>query len=273
MSTKEERLKLWNKIKTIPEGEVEPSLIRELSIYKGQSGICRDKSGVTISLLHTGRHFPDDIFESGLLYHYPETDRRGAYDQNEIDSTKECHRLNIPLFVILPGKQVQKRTVKLGWVIDHDESLKLFLVEYGEELPATKEVCDDFIGREKRKLKTTSAKTRPNQAKFRFKVLQRYGAKCAVCNIENKFLLDASHIIQVENEGNDDPRNGLVLCKNHHKAFDRNLFFVNPENLNLEGNLSGLNISESKVVTKTKEFPHSKALRYRYKKVNMLNDI
>ena len=269
MSTKKERLKLWKKIEKIPEGEVTPSLIRKLSIYKGKAGICRDDAGITISLMHTGRYFPDDIFESGLLYHYPETGRGGPYDQNEIDSTKKCHRLKIPLFIILPGKQVQKRTVKLGWVTGYDESSKLFLVEYGKKLPVTKEVIDDFIGIEERKLKRTLAKTRPNQAKFRFEVFQRYGAKCAVCNIENKFLLDASHIIQVENRGIDDPRNGLVLCKNHHVAFDRNLFFVNPKDYNLEGNLSGLNISESKVVTKTEKFPHEYSLKYRYKKANI----
>ena len=166
MSTKKERLKLWKKIEKIPEGEVTPSLIRKLSIYKGKAGICRDDAGITISLMHTGRYFPDDIFESGLLYHYPETGRGGPYDQNEIDSTKKCHRLKIPLFIILPGKQVQKRTVKLGWVTGYDESSKLFLVEYGKKLPVTKEVIDDFIGIEERKLKRTLAKTRPNQAKF-----------------------------------------------------------------------------------------------------------
>ena len=51
----------------------------------------------------------------------------------------------------------------------------------------------------------------------------RYGAKCAVCNVDNKHIFDAGHIIPVDDDGTDDPRNGLVLCKNH-AALDRICF-------------------------------------------------
>ena len=41
-------------------------------------------------------------------------------------------------------------------------------------------------------------------------------------------LLEAAHIIPVENKGNDDVRNGIPLCPTHHTAFDNFLFTINP---------------------------------------------
>ena len=67
MEILEERLNLWDKIKKIPVGEVTPFYIHELKPYKGQAGICRDETGFAISLLNTGKHYPDDIFEEGLV--------------------------------------------------------------------------------------------------------------------------------------------------------------------------------------------------------------
>ena len=58
-----ERLNLWEKIQKLPDGEVDPSFIRELKIYKGATGICRDDTGVCISVLNTDKHYPDDILK------------------------------------------------------------------------------------------------------------------------------------------------------------------------------------------------------------------
>ena len=84
-----ERLNLWSDIQKLPDGGISKSKIRDLNIYRGQSGICRDDSGICISLLNTGKHYPDDIFDGGILYHYPDTKRKG-HDINEINSVKEC---------------------------------------------------------------------------------------------------------------------------------------------------------------------------------------
>lgn len=75
---------------------------------------------------------------------------------------------------------------------------------------------------------------RPGQARFKFRVLKRYGPQCSVCEIKIKELLDAAHIIPKRDMGTDDPRNGLVLCANHHRAFDEYLFVVDPETLALQ---------------------------------------
>ena len=58
-----------------------------------------------------------------------------------------------------------------------------------------------------------------------------YGQACAVCRADTrtdtgKTLLDAAHILPFAKHHNDDPRNGLALCKNHHWGFDRGWFTV-----------------------------------------------
>ena len=58
---------------------------------------------------------------------------------------------------------------------------------------------------------------------IRFDLLKNYGSKCALCSISNEKLLAAAHIRPKDNQGSDDWRNGIILCANHHLAFDNNL--------------------------------------------------
>jgi hypothetical protein len=62
--------------------------------------------------------------------------------------------------------------------------------------------------------------------RFAEDVLEAYGYRCAICSIDLG-LLDAAHIDPVENEGSsDEVDNGIALCPNHHRAFDRGLIDV-----------------------------------------------
>lgn len=61
-----------------------------------------------------------------------------------------------------------------------------------------------------------------------------YDQACAVCRADTKtdtgkMLVDAAHILPFATHHNDDPRNGLALCKNHHWAFDAGVFAVSDE--------------------------------------------
>jgi putative restriction endonuclease len=55
-------------------------------------------------------------------------------------------------------------------------------------------------------------------------VKDQYGHACCVCRLSarlgNSGILDAAHILPFAKFHNDDPRNGLALCKNHHWGFD-----------------------------------------------------
>ena len=128
-------------------------------------------------------------------------------------------------------------------------STKLFFLNLNRFRPEPIEIQEkEFSTKEKRKKKSREVEVRTNnQSKFRFNVLKRYGAKCAICNIKNKHMLDAAHIVPVDEDGTDDPRNGLVLCKNHHAAFDRNLFKINPDDYSIDDMGNEISISESKL--------------------------
>ena len=94
---REHRLELWRELRAVDPDNVSAGTLRDLGVYGGAQGIWVDKartatiaingSGVTVSLLHTGRHYPDDISEDGLIYHYPRTSRPEV-----IDSYSAAHK-------------------------------------------------------------------------------------------------------------------------------------------------------------------------------------
>lgn len=66
-------------------------------------------------------------------------------------------------------------------------------------------------------------KARVNQSKFRKKLIERYG-KCALCGMNMKDLLVASHIKPWSESAAKEKtsvENGLLLCPNHDKLFDQ----------------------------------------------------
>lgn len=238
------RLDLWRTLadRGGPD-QVLPELIRELRIHRGQQGVYRDQeltasltpsgSGIAVGLLHTGSTYADDLFEDGVIYHYPQTDR-GRRDRNEIEAMKACGEHVLPLFVVItPSTGAPTRIIRLGWVTDHDDASGQILITFsvapvspakgGEDVDA-----DAFVLKTPRVLRATTALARPAQSRFRFGVFKRYGAACVFCGITQPALLEATHLCPVEDGGSDDPRNGLVMCPTHHKAFDGGLLLIEP---------------------------------------------
>lgn len=61
---------------------------------------------------------------------------------------------------------------------------------------------------------------------FSNRVMAAYKDRCCVCEMQLE-LLDAAHIVPVGAPlGSDDTRNGLALCKIHHKAYDDGLLGI-----------------------------------------------
>ncbi len=65
----------------------------------------------------------------------------------------------------------------------------------------------------------------PRDPRFRKRVLEAYGERCAVCEYDIRFGdrllgLDAGHIRWHSHDGRDVVPNGLALCSVHHKALD-----------------------------------------------------
>ena len=277
------RLDLWRELKARggPDG-IEPQLIKQLRIHRGQQGVFRDSemtalvsrnpTGITVGVLHTGRVYADDLSEDGVTYHYPKTVRKGR-DVPEVEATKTCGELGLPLFVVItPPVNPQRRNVRLGWVQEYDDEHSRLYIVFSDidqsPLPLVIEEGDSipFVLQAQRTFRHSRTKVRPNQGRFRFKTLKQYGIGCAVCDIQQETLLDAAHICPVEQGGSDDPRNGLVFCLTHHRAFDKGLFRIDPETLRIEVRppcKSPLELSITREsIAHLRKHPHREALQW-----------
>ena len=74
-------------------------------------------------------------------------------------------------------------------------------------------------------------KIRVAQSFFRKSILANYKYNCAICQIDNPKLLNASHIIpwSVNEQRRADPQNGISLCALHDRAFDRGLLTLDSD--------------------------------------------
>ena len=90
---------------------------------------------------------------------------------------------------------------------------------------------DDILPLEIRNRISTSRWKRDSL--FRKAVLAEYDNKCAICRCSEPKILQAAHIIAVSEGGNDDPKNGICLCANHHLMYDNELIKIDFENLTL----------------------------------------
>ena len=232
---RERRAGIWTELN---RGEGTSDELKRLRAFRGQRGVWRDKqltgqladTGVTVALLHIGQSYADDLFDDGVLYHYPDTENPST-DAADIKATKAASKFELPVFVVVHPAGV-KRKIHLGWIAGHDDDQREFLVLFGETAPASvsPQVNEPFTLKDPKKKtkKTVSTIQRRGQAAFRFHVLQRYGTCCCVCEAAHVEVLDAAHICPDEERGSDDPRNGLVFCATHHRAFDKGLFAVHP---------------------------------------------
>lgn len=96
-------------------------------------------------------------------------------------------------------------------------------LQYSEELLSLKRVATPKGEQRKEQLFRDQG--------FRRAVVTAYNHRCALCGIrmqtsQGHTAVDAAHIIPWSETHNDDPRNGLALCKLCHWAFDEGLMTV-----------------------------------------------
>jgi putative restriction endonuclease len=84
-------------------------------------------------------------------------------------------------------------------------------------------------------------------------------------------MLDGAHVVPVANGGSDDPRNGLLLSASHHRAYDKHLWSINPNTLEIETSPKGPNLRQMKFertdvghLQEAGTLPHLDALEIRY---------
>ena len=235
----EYRLRAFTRLLAMGATGLPPSAVRDVGLYGGASGVWTDtartrgiggEDAVTVGLLHTGRHYDDDLSDEALLYHYPSTDRPPGRDAAEIAATKAAARLRLPVFVIL--QTAGTRSVRKGWVSAWDDEDGLFLIEF-TPVPATRQAppsddAEGFVLFEDRDEVMRLVRGRRNQQRFKLEVIRRYGGRCAFCDVDVSELVQAAHLVPDGSRGSSDPRNGLPLCSNHHLALDRGLVAIDP---------------------------------------------
>jgi len=260
--------------------DVTPAELRELRVYGGQRGIWVDKprtakltadrAGVTVALLHTG-FYADDFTDIDLIYHYPKTENPG-WDAAQIAATKNAATLGIPVFVIsnAAAKGSGKR-VRLGWIQGWDDAAAQFLVVFGEEPPPLHDLphdTDPFVLTQRVPSNVGMSKRRIGQARFRFDVLRRCGPRCIMCDIAVLQVLETPHVVPVADFGTNDPRNGMVMCATHHRAFDGYLFAIEPRSLHVHFTPSGPQAEELHItidgLASLPALPHEEALGWRW---------
>ncbi len=262
---------------------VAPSLVRELGIYGGAQGVWVDKdvtvnpqapNGVAVGLLHTGRSYADELSDEGVLYHYPATRRPESRDANEATAMRAAATLRLPVFVITHSPDARgKRDIYRGFIEGVDDRAALVLVLFDAEPPTelveppTDDEPFEMFDRSPRKQRLV--KDRPRQQTFKFLVLKMYGPSCAMCRISAVPVLDGIHIVDKEESGSDDPRNGLVLCATHHRALDARLVAIDPE-LALRYPEGGLTATELGItvadLSHLPSKPHLGALQWRWER-------
>ena len=115
---------------------------------------------------------------------------------------------------------------------------------------------------------TSQIKRLYRNPRFRENILKKHGSVCICCGISMEKLIEAAHIIPVENKGNDDVGNGIPLCPTHHTAFDNFLFTIDPTDNSIiyKESLSAEDLQITK--TECKLNVSKESLEYRYKLFN-----
>ncbi len=275
---------VWAEMQNHPEWPDLPArFLNELRVYRGQAGIWHDVKttsrlathGIAVSILHTGRHYDDDLYDDGIIYHYPTTNRSGSTDANQVEAVKEAGRAQIPVFVIVDHRD--RKRVRRAYVRDFDESSRIFSLRYESVFDTELNIEIDHDGKEKpfeivvkRNLSDQQVARLERSSCFKFDAIKRFSGHCAVSGISVVEMLDGAHVIPVKDGGSDDPRNALLLSASHHRAFDKHLWVIHPKTFEIETKPMGPTLSQMKFARDNirhlseSSRPHPAALETRY---------
>lgn len=173
------------------------------------------------------RRYPDQYsYDGTLLYRFQGHDP-DAFDNQLL---KMAYLDQAPLIFFCGVAPGQYRPIWPVYVSDFEPERLRCEVQVGE-LPGARVSDAPRIAEPlERRYATRQAQQRLHQAAFRYHVLQAYHARCAVCRLPAKALLEAAHIIPDRDElGHAEVPNGLALCRLHHGAFDAELLGIRPD--------------------------------------------
>jgi hypothetical protein len=180
--------------------------------------------------------------------------RSGGLDISDNRALVECMNMKMPLAVfqqVSDKKSHQGSTylvLGLGLITNFDIKNDVFVIESIDrealerttsvipdeeeryEVQIYAQITNEFRPFVREETTTYSVSAYKRDIAFRKVVLTEYEFHCSICGM--KFHLgelaeaQAAHIVPKNQNGTDDPRNGLSLCRTHHWAFDNGLFTV-----------------------------------------------
>jgi len=85
----------------------------------------------------------------------------------------------------------------------------------------------------KGKTKKVTVNQQVREKAFSDNIRKNYQYTCSVCKARvqtptDNYIVEGAHIIPWGESYNDDPRNGISLCRNHHWLFDRSMMTIRP---------------------------------------------
>ena len=131
------------------------------------------------------------------------------------------------------NREILRQTIIDTYFAKHREQLNALIAQARDA-----GIYEDYLrGRVHEKVKESDEPgvDRPaRDAAFSKVVRSAYDWRCAACGLrilleDATAIVDAAHIIPFSETHDNDPRNGIALCKNHHWAMDRNLLAPGPD--------------------------------------------
>lgn len=125
----------------------------------------------------------------------------------------------------------------------------------------------DLLIEDQAKISVDKLKPIARSQGFRLAIVKAYEHRCTTCGIriltsDGHTIVEAAHIVPFSISRNDDPRNGLCLCRTCHWSFDEGLISVSRKyevmispQLNMNPNISSytLALTERKIIHPIKE--------------------
>jgi putative restriction endonuclease len=126
---------------------------------------------------------------------------------------------------ISPRWRESARRLLITTHFNPEEQVALFEL-VGMPAPTEQEIRRDFEISNR-----ADAEFRGREARFRITIVAAYNYTCALTGfrlttVTGISVVDAAHIHQFADSRNNDPQNGIALCKNAHWLFDQGLWSV-----------------------------------------------
>jgi hypothetical protein len=213
---------------------------------------------IRISLKSPYEHKDEVIFLGDGRWLMTYSPRAGGMSKSDNRALIRCLDDGVPVGVFkqLTDKRDKQhgasyQVLGLGIITDYDASSEVFVVESANHTALEKvtdvikeedvryevqlyaNLTNEFRPFIREETVTYSVSKTKRIEGFRRIILQEYVHTCAICG--TKFHLDnlveatAAHIVPKKDNGTDDPRNGLSLCRTHHWAFDKGIFTLSDD--------------------------------------------